>query len=54
MENVFQLNATDVRPQTPRICGYLSTNGMTIADGDAGKNFFELEGQSISIVGKNG
>lgn len=54
MINNFQLPETDLPPETPTICGYLSTHGMTNADGNAEKKFAELTGNSISIVGKNG
>ena len=54
MESIFELNEIDLAPETPTICGYLSTHGMTIADGDAEKRYIELAGNSISIVGKNG
>jgi energy-coupling factor transporter ATP-binding protein EcfA2 len=54
MESIFELNEIDLAPETPIICGYLSTHGMTNADGDAEKKYIELAGKSISIVGKNG
>lgn len=50
----MQLNDFDLAPATPSICGYLGTYGMTHASGDAEKKYVELEGKSISIVGKNG
>jgi len=54
MNNKMQLNDFDLAPATPSICGYLGTYGMTHASGDAEKKYVELEGKSISIVGKNG
>lgn len=54
MDNNFHLDSTETKSETPQICGYLSTYGMTKSSGDASKKYIELEGASISIVGKNG
>lgn len=53
MDNNFHLDGTETKSETPQICGYLSTYGMTKSSGDASKKYIELEGASISIVGKN-